>query len=80
MTATNAETIERVFNETFIPASENDYVPITSDNTSTENLNFHEGRNRETLFIHRSVAPDPEEVCLAVPYIMYMCKIIYITF
>ena len=75
----NAEIIEKVFNETFAPASEHDFLPITSEtahyinaNQTTDDTSDGVGEKplncREIFFVHRSIAPDPEEVRYAFSY------------
>ena len=69
----NAEAIEKVFNETFVPASELEFLPISCNVvTPNQDDNLNDGRFnvaeespvncREIFFVHRSVVPDPDEV------------------
>ena len=73
MKLTDVEEIEKVFNETFVPASDHDFLPITSnedgfiDEDPKDNIDVNEtmecnSNNREIFFAHRSAVPDPEEV------------------
>ena len=69
----NVAEIEKVFNETFIPASDHDFVPITSPgdcypnegqymDNSFQNSNPNNTNCREVFFAHRQTVPDPDEV------------------
>ena len=69
----NIAEIEKVFNETFVPASDHDFLPITSHDESYQNEFQHNGKDLETIdenntncrgtfFAHRQTVPDPEEV------------------
>ena len=72
------EEIEKVFNETFVPASDHDFVPISSnveaardqeDTLGSRNFNATNKRqpdSREIFFVHRSIVPDPDEVIAVV--------------
>ena len=69
----NVAEIEKVFNETFIPASDHDFVPITSPgdcypnegqykDDNLKNGNQNNPNVRGLFFAHRQTVPDPEEV------------------
>ena len=73
MKLADVEKIEKVFNETFVPASDHDFLPITSnedgyidedplDNIDSKDTAKNNPNNREIFFAHRSAVPDPEEV------------------
>ena len=76
MMLANVEEIEKVFNETFVPASDHDFLPISSSGDAFHQDDKLDGRNfnvanesplncREIFFAHRSIVPDPDEViCL----------------
>jgi len=68
----NVAEIEKVFNETFIPASDHDFVPITSPgdcypnegqykDNDLKNGNQNDPNARGVFFAHRQTVPDPEE-------------------
>ena len=75
----NVAEIEKMFNETFIPASDHDFIPITShgdcyqddveykNNYDFENVNESNTNGREIFFAHRQAVPDPEEVTIYWP-------------
>ena len=73
MKLVDVEEIEKVFNETFVPASDHDFLPITSNeddyidedilnNIDSKDTVKNNPNNREIFFAHRSAVPDPEEV------------------
>ena len=80
MKLADVEEIEKVFNETFVPASDHDFLPITSnedsfidedplDNIDSKYTAENNPNNREIFFAHRSAVPDPEEVIKIGKYI-----------
>ena len=74
MKVADVEEIEKVFNETFVPASDHDFMPITMDGDCYgEGTDFSNDSNldvankntmgcREIFFAHRTTVPDPDEV------------------
>ena len=74
MQLANVAEIEKVFNETFVPASDHDFLPITThgdcyhgeenelqDNNLADVIETS-GKGREIFFAHRAAVPDPDEV------------------
>ena len=85
MKLVDVEEIEKVFNETFVPASDHDFLPITSNeddyidedilnNIDSKDTVKNNPNNREIFFAHRSAVPDPEEVIKLGKY--YNCRFI----
>ena len=84
MKSADVEKIEKVFNETFVPASDHDFLPITSNeddyidedilnNIDSKDTVKNNPNDREIFFAHRSAVPDPEEVIKIGKY--YNCRL-----
>ena len=79
MKLSDAEEIEKVFNETFVPASDHDFLPINDcyhddenelQDNNIEDVNENTVSRREIFFAHRSAVPDPDEVMLTIKFII----------
>ena len=82
MKLANVAEIEKVFNETFVPASDHDFLPITTHgdcyhddenelhDSHIEDVNENSVNRREIFFAHRSAVPDPDEVMFTIKFII----------
>lgn len=82
MKLANVAEIEKVFNETFVPASDHDFLSITTEgdcyhddenelhDSNTGDVNENSVNHREIFFAHRSAVPDPDEVMSTIKFII----------